>query len=857
VAKADTNWALEDGVDASGNVLQTIAHNGAPSGTFGDVADTDVDVEALSVSAVNGLAANVGADVAGTYGTLHLNADGSYTYVVNDANATVNALDTGESISESFTYTASDGNANSAAATLTITIFGSNDAPVAKADTNWALEDGVDASGNVLQTIAHNGAPSGTFGDVADTDVDVEALSVSAVNGSAANVGADVAGTYGTLHLNADGTYTYTLYTQEENASAYAVVQALDTGDTPLTDAFGYTSSDGTASANSTLTISIFGSNDAPVITPAIVSGTVYEDGLPLGDPADPRLVTSGSFTVSDSDGENISLTQIQFSTDGGSTFSTVSASGTSASVDTGHGTLTLNSSDGGATWSWAYVLDSAVDSNVITSDQFKVTVTDGTASVTSDILANVSIVDDAPQVSGSSGIVANETDAVLTGNVGFVYGGDGMGPVPTITAGTLPAGWIATQDDATHITLSNGTAEASMVLNSDGTYAFTILDPIDPTIVPVPLNSDTIKPGGPTDVPFTIDFAQTEIDIQFSAPDGSGGFAEVNISKPGIGIENNNMNDGETLRMDFLSEGSAVAVGTAGVTVDKFGQGDAFTFTTFDADGNVVDTGTIVGSGGPQTEFTFFVNDSTVSDGSADPFSSLQITAQGSASDFVVTTLQIQQSVVPDDATFTFNVEGTDADGDSTSSLIAVTVDGDPSAGATSGADTLNGTTGNDILVGGGGNDVISGSDGADQLFGGDGNDNITGGIGNDYLLGDAGNDTLTGGLGNDSLAGGAGSDTFVFSAAAGADVVKDFTLGSGGDVLNVHDVLQGTGVQGNTDATTLGAFLKVETVGSNTVISVDADGAGSGGAVAVVTLEGVSGVTLQQLLQNHQIVT
>ena len=87
---------------------------------------------------------------------------------------------------------------------------------------------------------------------------------------------------------------------------------------------------------------------------------------------------------------------------------------------------------------------------------------------------------------------------------------------------------------------------------------------------------------------------------------------------------------------------------------------------------------------------------------------------------------------------------------------------------------------------------------------------------------------------------------------------MVKDFTLGSGGDVLNVHDVLQGTGVQGNTDATTLGAYLKVDTVGSNTVISVDMDGSGTGSApVAVATLEGVSGITLQQLLANNQIIT
>ena len=51
------------------------------------------------------------------------------------------------------------------------------------------------------------------------------------------------------------------------------------------------------------------------------------------------------------------------------------------------------------------------------------------------------------------------------------------------------------------------------------------------------------------------------------------------------------------------------------------------------------------------------------------------------------------------------------------------------------------------------------------------------------------------------------------------------------------------------------LGAYLKIETVGGNTVISVEA-GAPAAIAFPIVTLEGVTGVTLQDLL-NNQIVT
>ena len=43
MANADTNWAKEVTSGAIGNVLQTLAHNGAPSGSFSDNTDTDVD----------------------------------------------------------------------------------------------------------------------------------------------------------------------------------------------------------------------------------------------------------------------------------------------------------------------------------------------------------------------------------------------------------------------------------------------------------------------------------------------------------------------------------------------------------------------------------------------------------------------------------------------------------------------------------------------------------------------------------------------------------------------------------------------------------------------------------------------
>ncbi len=68
--------------------------------------DSDRDNDSLSVSAVNGASGNVGTDVAGTYGTLHLNANGSYNYTANSA---YDALHANQNVSDVFNFTVSDG----------------------------------------------------------------------------------------------------------------------------------------------------------------------------------------------------------------------------------------------------------------------------------------------------------------------------------------------------------------------------------------------------------------------------------------------------------------------------------------------------------------------------------------------------------------------------------------------------------------------------------------------------------------------------------------------------------------------------------------------------------------------------
>ena len=78
-----------------------------------------------------------------------------------------------------------------------------------------------------------------------------------------------------------------------------------------------------------------------------------------------------------------------------------------------------------------------------------------------------------------------------------------------------------------------------------------------------------------------------------------------------------------------------------------------------------------------------------------------------------------------------------------------------------------------------------LTGTDAANTIVAGALADTITGG---------AGADNITGGAGNDVLTGGTGADTFIFAATAalnGSDTILDFTVGAGGDVLNLDAAL------------------------------------------------------------------
>ncbi|KKJ78239.1 hypothetical protein WH95_02630 [Kiloniella litopenaei] len=86
-------------------------------------------------------------EMVGTYGSVTINSDGSYTYTLNNGAANVQALADGETVYDTFTYRMEDADGDSDTAELKIKITGTNDAPVAVDD--GVLPAGVPITGTV------------------------------------------------------------------------------------------------------------------------------------------------------------------------------------------------------------------------------------------------------------------------------------------------------------------------------------------------------------------------------------------------------------------------------------------------------------------------------------------------------------------------------------------------------------------------------------------------------------------------------------------------------------------------------------------------------------------------------------
>lgn len=241
--------------------------NIALGGTMVNLLANDSDPDAGATLSINSYDAvsTLGASVA-------VSSSGVVTYNASNV-ASVKALAAGETAVDTFTYDVKDQfGAVSNRANVTYTVTGSNDVATLSGTTTGSVKEDVTASAT---------------GRVLVTDADHDQSFAKVVSGTSA---------YGSYSVDVNGNWSYSLNNN------LASVQALSATQT-VSDSFTVTSADG--SATQQVTMSIAGTNDAPVVANDTISGGLltFEPGTTtnLG-----SSVITGDFTFT---GTNMYLT--------------------------------------------------------------------------------------------------------------------------------------------------------------------------------------------------------------------------------------------------------------------------------------------------------------------------------------------------------------------------------------------------------------------------------------------------------------------------------------------------------------------------------------------------------------------
>ncbi len=128
-----------------------------------------------------------------------------------------------------------------------------------------------------------------------------------------------------------------------------------------------------------------------------------------------------------------------------------------------------------------------------------------------------------------------------------------------------------------------------------------------------------------------------------------------------------------------------------------------------------------------------------------------------------------------------------------------------------------------------------LIGSEFNDTLVGNAASNFLSGRAGTDIINGAGGNDIIHGGAGNDTLTGSTGSNTFLWLAGdavpmPAVDVITDFKntpVGSGGDVVNLKELLSGE--HSLVGSGSLDGYLNFSQTGANTTLAIDTTGSGN----------------------------
>lgn len=690
-------------------------------------------------------------------------------------------LDEGNEQFDIVLLSATNATINPDADTAIVTIYDDDTTPVAQDDFNSVAEDEDDGTpvtqGNVIS--GANDAGNDPLAQE-DTDEDGDVLQIVSFSDANETVGPDgmVTGDYGTLTMDINGNYTYTLTSNDD-----PVIQGLAEGET-LTDVFTYIVTDTyNQPQTATLTITIVGTNDGPglVVTNG-ATGTVYEAGLPDGSMVGLTNTTvTGDFTISDPDGLD-DITHVNI--DG--TEIAIADLGNNNEINTGHSKLVItsyNAMTGVATFEYTLLANVTDVDMVDEQDIFELSVSDdGGVSYSTPDNITITIVDDVPVFTiVNDGDDADNIVSLTALNAttlhedvqlaDWVYGADGLANA-TITIPDGVNAEVVSQDEET-IVLNffegegdDKTLVATMTLNADGTDSVqTYFREFETEVIP--LLTSSVTASGPDLQKFIIT-PQLEVTITASDGDNIPGEAadEVNPSTQGWAVDDNQVDENESITFTFdrsVNNFSFAATGftgnpsggTVGLNITVFYNEAKTDFETFFidvAEGETVNVDQLPGFGSNVDASTTIWAVMVESDGDS----------QDGNDGFRLNNVSVTttSSTPPDDLAYEgISIEFEDGDGDTTSQTFNF---------------YLNGEEGTELMV-----------------------ETVAGTSADDSLMGDAGDNFLIGGRGDDELFGGAGADIFDFNEAdmgtADApyqDDITDFNEGEG-DVIDLADVL------------------------------------------------------------------
>ncbi|MEO0354359.1 MAG: Ig-like domain-containing protein, partial [Cyanobacteria bacterium P01_A01_bin.3] len=396
----------------------------------GSGADSDPDGNPLAIVALNGSASAVGNTTAIASGAfVTLNSNGTFFYTSDGAFA---ALKSGETGSDSFTYTVSDGKGGMDTATVTVNLTGVNNSPTVTTNTGATADEGgtsIFRRARLEGTDPDNGSAGLTF----------------TITSATSN---------GRIELNTDPGTSITSFTQADINNGR--VQYVHDGSETTSDSFDFSladgGQDGAKTDTGTFSFTINPVNDPPVAVDdelATNEDTTLNGNLFAANP-----------TTADSDPDNASFTVTQVNGNAASVGSQI-ALGSGAQ-------LTVNS-NGSFTYNPNGQFENLAD-GTSTTDSFTYQIGDGDGGFSS-ATATVAIVgmNDAP-VAINDAFTTDEDTALTTGNV--------LSANPTTADSDIDDGDTFTvtqvngsaEDVGNLITLSSG---AQLTLNANGTFNY------------------------------------------------------------------------------------------------------------------------------------------------------------------------------------------------------------------------------------------------------------------------------------------------------------------------------------------------------------------------------------------------